>query len=161
MKDADGLALFAMADPVHSSRRPVADAPQPPAEKPLAEMIRAGEAPRPTLSTSTKDKLARSLGAAALLSYTEMGFEPRDVTIKAGQTMRFTNNSNRDMWIAAAASAGEQLYPGIANGCGFSALDSCGAIAPQDFWQFTFTVKGTWRVVNTLDPLRTAIVHVN
>jgi signal transduction histidine kinase/CheY-like chemotaxis protein len=28
MKDADGLALFAMADPVHSSRRPVADAPQ-------------------------------------------------------------------------------------------------------------------------------------
>ena len=139
---------------------PVVVAPWTLANKPLAELIRAGNAPRPAFSTTTQERVRRSKGASALLSYAGEGFEPHEVTIKKGETMRFTNNSNHDMWIAAAASDGQRLYPGVSNGCGSSELDSCGVIHPQDFWEFTFEEKGTWRVANILDPKKSAIVRV-
>jgi hypothetical protein len=124
------IVLSGIAFVVSLASVPVAVIPHPSPEQPLAELIRAGDAPRPAFSTTTKAKLERSQGASALLSYTEMGFEPREVAIKAGETVRFTNNSNRHIWIAAAASEGEHLYPGVANGCGDSALDSCGIVPP-------------------------------
>jgi plastocyanin len=131
-------------------------------EKSLADTIRAGEAPRPDFSTTTQDKLARSKGANALLSYTDLGFEPREVSINEGDVVRFTNNSSRDLWIAAAAATpDERLYPGITNGCGQSELDSCEAIRPQDFWEFRFQAGGTWGVTNILDAVSKAVVHVN
>lgn len=154
------LVLSCIAFLLSLAPTPVAMVPQAPAEKSLAETIRAGKAPRPAFSTTTKEKLERSKGPNALLSYTQMGFEPREVTIKQGESVRFTNNSNRDIWIAAAAESGEHLYPGVPNGCGSSELDSCGAIPPQDFWEFTFDAKGSWGVANAFDAANIAVVRV-
>jgi plastocyanin len=146
--------------------QPATPTEQTPAEVretlPLSDAIRTGTRPRPPVTASTTIKaLAKTKGFQALLSYTETGFEPREVTIHTGETVRFTNNSDSDMWIAAAAAGGgETIYPSISNGCGDSELDSCSVIHPQDFWEFTFAEKGTWRVANILESASNALVHV-
>lgn len=123
----------------------------------LGDAIRTGSAPVPFFSTSTRDRLAASHGFQALASYTDQGFEPVQISIKKGETVRFTNNSSHDMW---AAASGSPLYPSLVNGCGSSELDSCGPIASQDFWEFTFDTAGTWEVVDNLNKSRTVTVVV-
>ena len=122
-------------------------------------MIRDGQAPRPRFSTTTQKKLAESKGATALLSYTETGFEPREIAIKQGEAVRFTNNSNADVWIAAGGGT-VAIDPRTEDGCGTSDLDSCVPFPAQDFWEFTFDITGEWHVVNNLDKSKEAIVHV-
>ena len=122
----------------------------------LSDAIRNGTAPIPQLSASTKDKLAESRGFQALVSYTDNGFEPASISIKAGETVRFTNNSSHDVWITTSGG----LYPAARNGCGPSALDSCAPFAPQDFWEFTFDAAGEWGYVNATDKTKTGVVHV-
>ena len=92
-----------------------------------------------------------------LVSYADTGFEPRTIAVKKGDTVRFTNNSTTELWIADSGSA---LYPAARNGCGSSALDSCGPLDPGRYWQFTFTQKGTWDFTNNLDKSKTGIVVV-
>ena len=53
-----------------------------------------------------------------------------------------------------------QIYPRAKDVCGSSDIDSCYPFAPQDFWEFTFTVPGDWQVVNNLDKAKGAVVHV-
>ncbi|MDR3570925.1 MAG: hypothetical protein P4L81_01860 [Candidatus Pacebacteria bacterium] len=92
-----------------------------------------------------------------LVSYTDTGFEARITTVEVGETVRFTNNSTGQLWVAAT---GTQLYPSIQNGCGSSALDSCRSLQPGEFWQFTFTKKGTWDFVNNLDKTKQGAIVV-
>lgn len=116
----------------------------------LAEKIRTGEAPIPEMTEVTKVKLEKGPVFHALASYTDRGFEPSVLTIKRGETVRFTNNSSNDVWIAADGSA-VQIYPRTKSVCGSSDLDSCEPFAPMDFWQFRFDIAGEWEVVNNLD----------
>ena len=78
--------------------------------------------------------------------------------IKKGDTVRFTNNSTGDLWIAAVGP--DPLYPAVQNGCGSSALDSCRTLAPGEYWEFTFAEKGDWHFVNNVDKSKTGVVHV-
>jgi len=103
--------------------------------------------PKPP-SPETLAYLAQSKGFQYLVSYTDRGFEPRRLTVKKGETVRFTNNSSEDLWVAAG---GEKLYPRDANGCGSSALDSCRPIGQGEFWEFTFESNGTWMFNNSID----------
>ena len=125
-----------------------------------SDLIRSGTIPPPPMTPATREKLEKSHGFQALVSYTDEGFEPREVTIKKGQTIRFTNNSSRDLWVAASADTSDSLYPAVVNGCGSSAFDSCGPIAPQDFWEFTFDSAGAWTFVNNLDKAKSGVAHV-
>ena len=98
-------------------------------------------------------------GTFTYVSYTDNGFEPANVTITQGQTVRFTNNSSHDVWIAADG-INAQIYPRTREVCGSSDLDSCAPFAPQDFWEFTFNVKGEWHVVNNVDKTKGGVVIV-
>jgi plastocyanin len=112
---------------------------------------------RPAPSAAVLAQLATSPAFQYLVSYTNTGFVPRMLTVKQGQTIRFTNNANADLWII---SSGTPLYPPQENGCGSSALDSCAAIPPGGFWEFTFDIHGTWTYVNTLKQSDVAAVVV-
>ena len=94
-----------------------------------------------------------------LVSYTDRGFEPSNTTIKSGETIRFTNNSSHDLWIAANGTSANPIYPGTSN-CGASALDTCKSLKPGDFWEFTFTQAGTWGYQNNLQKNDMATVRV-
>ncbi len=115
--------------------------------------------PPPAFTEETQKKLEMFGRFDALISYTDGGFAPPSITISSGQTLRFTNNSSSAIWIAAGDTP-ESRYPGGDSGCSSSKLDSCGPIATQDFWQFTFTEPGTWKVVNNVDKSKELIVVV-
>lgn len=119
----------------------------------------AAERGIPPLTPEIQAVLAKSHGFQALVSYTDRGFEPNTVTIKKGDTIRFTNNSREDLWVAATGGAGA-LYPNITNGCGSSALDTCRVLKPLEFWEFTFDTAGTWSYQNNRDTTVTGHVRV-
>lgn len=97
----------------------------PPQAGPVtSETIRMGEAPRPAFTEATKEKVRASTGFQALVSYTDRGFEPTNVRIQAGQTVRFTNNS----------SATLSLRTG----------NMQATIAPQDFYEHTYPAAGVF-----------------
>lgn len=129
-------------------------------EQGLGEAIRTGTAEPPPFTDATRQKLEKSHGFQALVSYTDTGFEPLKVTIKKGNTVRFSDNSSRDLWVAAQGDLPGSLYPSQGSGCGSSAFDSCGPFKPQDFWEFTFAEPGSWKFVNNLDKTRTGTVIV-
>ena len=153
------LVLLAGAAYVFSIRWSPVAPPSSSSEVPLAKTIRTGEAPIPAYTPVVAAKLAKSTGFQALVSYTDKGFEPAMLTITAGETIRFTNNSSHDVWIAADGSAGV-VYPRTHSVCGSSDLDSCGAIAPMDFFEFTFAQQGDWGVVNNLHKSKRLTVKV-
>ena len=78
----------------------------------------------------------------ALASYIDGTFEPKNVAIKAGQTIRFVNNSTDDL-----------------NLCG-TAFTSCTTLKPGQYWQFTFTKAGTWTYDNKLQTTASGSVVV-
>jgi plastocyanin len=125
----------------------------------LAEEIRTGRASIPAFSSSTEAKLEKSAGFQHLISYTNRGFEPRSLAASRGETIRFTNNSSGKLWVAADGSEAE-IYPRTRAGCGSSDLDSCEPIVPQDFWEFTFELPGTWHVVNNLDESKGVVITI-
>lgn len=149
------LALVALAYVFTSPRAPQHPSAVP--EKPLAESIRLGTAAVPEYTPEMQAKVAKSAGFQALVSYTDNGFEPQHLAIRAGDTVRFTNNSSAQLWVAAS---GGKLYPAAGKECGSSALDSCVPLAPQDFWEFTFDASGEWEIVNNLQKEKSAVVKV-
>jgi plastocyanin len=115
------------------------------------------QAPRPAPSAAVLAQLATSPAFQYLVSYTDTDFVPHTLTVKKGETIRFINNSHKNLWIASSSTP---LYPPEQNGCGSSALDSCKPIPPGGFWEFTFNVRGTWQYANTLKQADTATVTV-
>jgi len=82
-----------------------------------------------------------------VVSYTDQGFQPSTLTVKKGATVRFSNNSSNNLWIASFGTASHQIYPGTSV-CGGSSFDSCESLSRGDFWQFTFNETGVWEFKN-------------
>lgn len=114
----------------------------------------------PPLTPQVEAQLAASHGFQYLVSYTNQGFEPATLTIKKGQTVRFTNNSSEGLWAAATGASGK-IYPaGNGSECGQSAFDSCSPIGAGEFWEFTFKSTGTWSYQNNVDTKMTGNITV-
>jgi len=114
----------------------------------------------PPFTDEVKSILASSPGFHTLVSYTDNGFEPTGVTLEKGQTIRFTNNSTEDLWVAATPDSGTHYPQGTLSICGQSALDSCGGIARGEFWEFTFNAAGSWSYQNNGNPTNAGVVLV-
>jgi plastocyanin len=95
-----------------------------------------------------------------IVSYTDTGFEPRTITVKKGETIRFVNNSSQPLlWVASSGESGK-VYPSDRSKCGQSEFDSCATIDPGAFWQFSFTKSGTWSYKNNANTKETGEVLV-
>lgn len=116
------------------------------------------EPPPPTTATM-QAVLDKSTGFSVLISYTDRGFEGSDVTIKRGESVRFTNNSSHKLWISAVAKEGA-MYPASEDGCGQSTFDSCMAMAPHEIWEMKFTKAGTWWYRNNSEQADVGVIRV-
>ncbi|MFZ2886389.1 MAG: hypothetical protein WA021_01065 [Minisyncoccia bacterium] len=90
----------------------------------LGEQIRTGDAVRPTFSGDMQEKVRASSGFNALVSYTDRGFEPSSVRMKAEETVRFTNNSSKNLMLRV----GNDSY----------------VLSPQDFIEHSFAADGDY-----------------
>ena len=106
-------------------------------------------------STDTEEGPVADNEYAALVTYTDGGFSPASTEVKAGDTVRFVNNSSRGMWVGAddhpthteydGTSTREHCENGSATGGSF---DMCRQGAPGEFWEFTFTKAGSFHFHN-------------
>ncbi len=115
----------------------------------------------PVLGTTTKKEMVKEKAPAILVSLGDSGFEPKEVTIKKGATVRFVNNSARDSWPASAIHPTHSIYPQkSASDCLGSSFDACRGLKPGEFWEFTFNVAGTWRFHDHLNASKTGSIIV-
>ena len=95
-----------------------------------------------SMKNQSSSSSASSEGANSV-NYTANGFEPNSITIKAGETVTWTNKDTDDMWVASNPHPTHTDYPG------FDALKN---IPPNGTYSFTFTKVGTWGYHNHLNP---------
>ena len=106
--------------------------------------------------TSTEDE-----GQTKTVTYTDAGFSPETIEIESGETVRWVNNSTRNLWVASAVHPTHTLYPQKADGdCLGSSFDACTGIAPNESFEFTFNESGSWNYHNHLSIGRRGTVEV-
>lgn len=74
-------------------------------------------------------------GETVSVSYTDSGFEPAEITIEAGTTVVFTNNSSNQMWVASDVHPTHQEFP---------EFDQLRVTGPSSTYEFTFNESGTY-----------------
>ncbi|HUD19370.1 MAG TPA: hypothetical protein VMR81_02935 [Patescibacteria group bacterium] len=78
-----------------------------------------------------------------VVTYTDSGFAPTPLTVSAGTTVTFVNESSHGMWVASDIYPTDQLLPG---------LNAHGLVAKSGTYEYTFTNVGTWRYHNDANP---------
>ena len=81
--------------------------------------------------------------------FTDSGYSPSELTIKAGDTVVFKNNSTQGMWTASAIHPSHMVYggtslqehcPDLEN----NDFDQCKSAQPGELWSFTFSKTGAF-----------------
>lgn len=83
------------------------------------------------------------------IEITSAGFNPKELTIKQGDTVTWINKDANGHWPASAKHPTHEVYPGSGIGkCGTAEqskiLDACQDIKQDGSWIFIFNEKGTW-----------------
>jgi plastocyanin len=92
-----------------------------------------------------------STGKVAIVNYTATGFSPNQITIQAGTTVKFVNQSDADFW---PASNPHPIHTGL---WGFDAKQP---IVPGESYEFTFTKTGNFGFHNHLQISNTGKIIV-
>lgn len=83
--------------------------------------------------------------------YTAQGFSPEIVTIRVGDTVRFTNQSSNEMWVASANHPTHTQYDGTTREMHCpdgGSFDQCARSGTGTTWAYTFTKAGTFQYHN-------------
>lgn len=84
---------------------------------------------------------AAEVGEGTTVSYTGSGFTPSTITVEAGITVTFVNNSSKSMWVASDA------HPSHKDLLGFDQLKGSGN---GTSYTYTFKKAGEWSYHNHL-----------
>ncbi len=92
-----------------------------------------------------------------IIRHTDQGFVPASLTVSAGETVVFKNESSRSIRPASDVHPLHTGYPGTdikncATAEAGTMFDPCAPIAPGDSWSFTFNEKGEWSYHNHMGP---------
>jgi plastocyanin len=109
----------------------------------------AGEAVPPatdSAANASAGPVGASAGTPLVVTLTDDGFSPETLTIKAGQTVTFVNQSNGGMWVTSDPHPTHQGYSGTTKSqhCPDTegvAFDEC---TVGDSYTFTFQKVGSW-----------------
>ena len=86
---------------------------------------------QPSLTPKRTIQAIGSKSFSLLVSYTDQGFEPQAAIVRAGDMVRFTNNSTHGMWITTTGKT-----------CGKGVLDTCKSLPSGEYYEYTFTTTG-------------------
>lgn len=86
-----------------------------------------------------------------IITYTDTGYSPSSLQIKAGDTVVFKNKSSQSMWPASSMHPTHKDYP-TTGGCLGSTFDACKGVQPGENWSFKFDVSGNWKYHDHLSP---------
>ena len=121
------------------------------------------------IEATIKKLLASNGGVRGVETFTvvvtDAGFSPRELTIKAGDTVAWVNKSTRASRPASAIHPTHTLYPGSdIQKCRTdernTIFDSCSDVQPGESWSFTFREVGSWKYHNHLQSSVTGAIIV-
>ncbi|MEX1014656.1 MAG: hypothetical protein WDZ80_05855 [Candidatus Paceibacterota bacterium] len=101
----------------------------------------------------------------SVVTYTDSGFSPNEITIEEGGVVTFVNESSKDMWVASDLHPTHENYSGtsLQEHCsdeGVTSFDACGRFSTGDSWSFTFGQPGEWSYHNHSSASDTGVVIV-
>ncbi len=82
---------------------------------------------------------------------TASGTFPAEVTIRQGDSVRFTSQTGKPFWPASDLHPSHSIYP---------EFDPKRPINPSESWSFIFSKSGRWRYHDHLNPGATGIINV-
>lgn len=105
-----------------------------------------------TTDTPTPAAPVAETPAAQTITYTDDGFSPSTLTIAAGETVTFVNNSSGRMWVGADEHPTHTEYDGSStrehcsngNATSPAVFDQCEGTSAGTSWSFTFTKAGSF-----------------
>jgi len=104
-----------------------------------------------TSQVATSTPAAPVVGAPVQVTYTDTGFSPKSITVVEGQTVIWTNNSSKKMWVASAQHPTHAVYGGTNKDThcapgytGETPFDECTGGEAGATYSFTFKKAGTW-----------------
>lgn len=103
--------------------------------EPSKEMIN----PSPTVIVPTEATTGAQKMQKNTVEYTDKGFDPKSITVKAGTKVTWKNIGDKPMWVASAPHPAHTDLPG------FDQLKSTGK---DSSYTFTFTKPGSWKYHN-------------
>lgn len=146
----DGQTLFVMAH-VDGDQNGAFQFPGPdiPANDEAGQMIVARVSIAGELGATVTP--AGETASAVSVMYTTDGFSPKTISIKAGQTVTFVNNSDLDMWVAS------DPHP---THSGLQGFDERASVGASGKYTYTFTKAGTFGYHNHVDTSKKGTVIV-
>lgn len=109
-------------------------------------------APEPKIQPASPAAILEEMGPKPVtVTYTDSGFSPASVTVPAGTTVTFVNNTSHAMWVGSDEHPTHTHYDQtaknahcIADYAGAKPFDQCTAGTAGTSWSFTFDKAGTW-----------------
>lgn len=93
-----------------------------------------GESVKNTPSLSAPETTLINTTAEPIVTFTNDGFNPTELTVKAGTTVTFINQSDSPMWVASGPHPTHTLYP---------EFDAKTSVAKGGSYSFTFEKLGS------------------
>ncbi len=91
------------------------------------------------------------VGEQLTVRLTDNGFEPKEITVKSGESVTFVNVSVKGMWVASAVHPTHQVLAGF---------DQKTSVAKGGTYVYTFAKVGTWKFHNHVSPEMVGIAIV-
>jgi len=88
---------------------------------------------------------------AYIITLTDTGFVPADITITLGETVTFRSETGDPFWPASNLHPSHAIY---------SDFDPREPVQPSAAWSFTFTKAGAWQYHDHLAPYFTGTITV-
>ncbi len=130
--------------------------PQP---TPTPTQLPVSPTPTPTSSlvgSPVQTPAPTPIPKTVVINMTDSGFNPAEMTINAGDIVRFVNQGNQARWPASGIHPTHDLYP-KKGGCISSSFDACRGLSKGESFSFTFTFKGTWPFHDHLNPFNPSL----
>ena len=95
------------------------------------------------------EEMVDEMMAEHTVVYSDEGYNPKELTIKKGDTVTFRNESSRETWPASAMHPSHNAYPGSGiQKCETeertSIFDACMGLKQGEEWSFVFGEAGEW-----------------
>lgn len=121
-----------------------------------------------TTEPAPTQEVAADADYVALVTLTDSGFTPASVTVSAGDTVRFRNDSSRGMWVGSDEHPTHTDYDGTstrehcAEGANTTGtFDQCASSNAGTTWDYTFTKSGSFGYHNHVGASSKGTIVVN
>lgn len=99
------------------------------------------------------------------VTYDGSAYTPASVTVGAGDTVEFVNESDGEMWPASDIHPTHEQYDGTSRSehCGegeAATFDACERLSAGESWSFTFEKTGEWAFHDHVRPSAEGVVTV-